>query len=69
MRLREAAKLFGVVEAEKRTGSKVLAKAELAALKSEDEVLFAQIKEYEVLKAGEVRKPQGRALSIGRRVS
>ena len=39
---------FNLNEVSKRVGSEVLAKAELDALKSEIEVLSAQIREYEV---------------------
>jgi HTH-type transcriptional regulator/antitoxin HigA len=63
LRIREATKLFDVVAAEKRTGSKVLAKAELAALKSENEVLSSQIREYEALKAGKVSVFKAESLS------
>jgi HTH-type transcriptional regulator/antitoxin HigA len=53
-RLNDAAAAFSIDEAAKRTGSRLLAKAELEALKSEVEVLAAQLKEYEGLKAGRV---------------
>lgn len=52
--LTEAADSFDVKEATGRVGSGVLAKAELAALESEVEVLSSQIKEYEALKSGAV---------------
>lgn len=53
-KLKKAVEEFDVAEAAKRSGSKVLAKAELAALKSEVDVLSSQIHEYEKLKSGEV---------------
>jgi HTH-type transcriptional regulator/antitoxin HigA len=53
-KLKEAAKAFDIDEAAKRTGSRVLAKAELEALRSEQEVLSAQLREYETLKSGAV---------------
>jgi len=51
-KLKEAAKVFDLDETAKRIGSKVLAKAELEGLKSEVDVLSAQLKEYQDLKAG-----------------
>src|SRR6266496_2248290 len=46
-KLRAAVAAFDIEEAAKRTGSPILAKAELAALKSEVDVLAAQLREYE----------------------
>jgi HTH-type transcriptional regulator/antitoxin HigA len=45
---------FDLKEAAERIGSRVLAKAELDALKSECEVLSSQIQDYEALKSGAV---------------
>ena len=53
-KLKKAAEEFDLNEATKRIGSKVLAKAELDALKSEVEVLSAQLQEYEALKSGAI---------------
>jgi HTH-type transcriptional regulator/antitoxin HigA len=53
-RLIEAAKTFNLSTATKRLGSALLARAELDALKSEEDVLIGQIKEYEALKSGAV---------------
>jgi HTH-type transcriptional regulator/antitoxin HigA len=53
-RLKSATEAFNINEASKRIGSEVLAKAELDALRSEIEVLSAQVHEYEALKSGAV---------------
>jgi len=53
-KLREATDAFDVSEAASRTGSEVLARAELEALQSEVEVLTEQVREYEALKSGAV---------------
>ena len=53
-RVREAAKAFDLSATADRVGSDVLAKAELEALRSEEEVLSEQIREYEALKSGAV---------------
>lgn len=53
-RLIEAANTFNLSTATERLGSAVLAKAELDALRSEEEVLIGQIREYEALKSGAV---------------
>lgn len=53
-RLREAVKAFDLEETACRLKSDVLAKAELEALRSEEEVLSDQIREYEALKLGAV---------------
>jgi ribosome-binding protein aMBF1 (putative translation factor) len=53
-KLKAAAASFDMSEATKRIGSKAFAKAELDALKSEVEVLSAQIADYEALKSGSV---------------
>jgi HTH-type transcriptional regulator / antitoxin HigA len=53
-RLREASDTFSLSTATKRLGSEVLAKAEWEALKSEEEVLVEQVREYEALKSGAV---------------
>lgn len=53
-RLREAVEAFDLQETAARVRSDVLAKAELEALRSEEEVLSEQIREYEALKSGAV---------------
>ena len=53
-RLREAVEAFNVEESAARVGADVLAKAELEALRSEEEVLSEQIREYGALKSGAV---------------
>lgn len=53
-KLKEASEAFDADETAKRTGSEALAKAEHDALKSEVEVLSAQLREYEILKSGAV---------------
>lgn len=54
VKLKAMTDAFDLHEAEKRIGSKMLAKAELDALKSEVDALSAQLREYEALKAGAV---------------
>ncbi len=54
-KLREAVKAFDVDEAAKRTGSEVLAQTELKALKSEEEILSEQLREYDALRSGAVK--------------
>ncbi|MBA7706189.1 hypothetical protein ES703_115038 [subsurface metagenome] len=54
-KLREAVKAFDVDEAAKCTGSKVLAQEELKALKSEEEILSEQLREYDTLRSGAVK--------------
>lgn len=53
-RLREAVDAFDLQDTAGRVGSDVLAKAELEALRSEEEVLSEQIREYEALRSGAV---------------
>ena len=53
-RLRKAVEVFNLEESADRVGSKVLAKAELHALRSEVDVLTKQIREYDALKSGSV---------------
>jgi len=53
-RFKEAIDDFDLRAAAERIGSRALAKAELDALKSEEEILAAQISEYEHLKSGAV---------------
>jgi HTH-type transcriptional regulator/antitoxin HigA len=53
-RLRQAVEAFDLNETAARVKSDVLAKAELDALKSEEEALSEQIREYEALKSGAV---------------
>ena len=50
----EAVDSFDMDEATRRTGSPVLAKAEIDALRSEVDALSDQVKEYEALKSGAV---------------
>jgi len=52
--LRKAIDDFDIKTATERTKSKVLAKAELAALHSEHEILLLQLQEYETLKSGTI---------------
>ena len=54
-KLEEAAHRFDMDEASRRIGSRVLAEAELGAIKSQASDLSAQIHEYEALKSGNVR--------------
>jgi len=56
--LEKAAEVFDLDETAERIGSKVLAKAELEALRSEVEILSAQLREYEALKSGMVTVPK-----------
>jgi len=51
-RLRQAVEAFNLKESATRVGADVLAKAELEALRSEEEVLSEQIREYGALKSG-----------------
>ena len=53
-KLKEAAEAFDAGEAKERTQPAVIAKAELAALRSEVDNLSEQIREYESLKSGAV---------------
>ncbi|MBI4558616.1 MAG: helix-turn-helix domain-containing protein [Candidatus Hydrogenedentes bacterium] len=53
-KMKEAVQTFDVEAVARRTGSTVLAKAELEALRSEVEVLSAELREYETLKSGTV---------------
>ena len=53
-RLRKAIDDFNIKTATERTKSKVLVKAELAALHSEYEILLLQLQEYETLKSGTI---------------
>lgn len=62
-KLEKAAEVFDLDEATKRIGSKVLAKAELEALRSEVEILSAQLREYEALKSGMVTVPKAANLN------
>jgi hypothetical protein len=59
-RLREAVESFNLKETADRVGSDLLAKAELEALRSEEEVLSEQIREYEALKFGRDQGSEGR---------
>ena len=53
-KFKQAIESFDIHEVARQTGSKLLAKAELAALKSEEEILAAQLQEYQSLKSGVV---------------
>jgi ribosome-binding protein aMBF1 (putative translation factor) len=53
-KFKQAIDSFDIHEAARRTGSRLLAKAEWEALKSEEEVLSTQLQEYESLKSGAV---------------
>jgi HTH-type transcriptional regulator/antitoxin HigA len=61
--LEKAAEVFDLDETAERIGSKVLAKAELEALRSEVEILSAQLREYETLKSGMVTVLKAKNLS------
>lgn len=54
VRFRQAVESFDLDESEVSPGSRAIAKAELDALKSEEEVLAEQIREYEALRSGAV---------------
>ncbi len=56
IKLRQGLKTFDPSEVEQRVGSKILAEAELNALKSEIAVLSDQLKEYDLLRSGEITK-------------
>ena len=62
-KLSEVVRTYDIKATAKRTGSTVLAKAELNALKSEVEVLSAQLSEYESLKSGIISKLTAQSLS------
>src|SRR5262245_12233938 len=62
-RLRSAAISFDVHEATTRTGSSILAQAELSAIKSQIEELAADLREYEALNTGAVTLLKARTLS------
>ena len=53
-RIREAIEAFDIHEASRRVGSSRLAKAELDALESEQEVLATQLRDYDSLKSGDI---------------
>ncbi len=53
-RFRQAVEAFDIEDSTARVGSHVLAKAELGALRSEEEVLAEQIREYDALRSGAV---------------
>lgn len=54
--MRKALKEFNVAEVTKRLGSQILAESELKALKSQEEELRDQLKEYELLKSGKIKE-------------
>jgi HTH-type transcriptional regulator/antitoxin HigA len=62
-KLQGAASNFDIHEASKRTGSPVLAQAELAALQSQVDELTEEIREYEALKSGVVRVLKAQSLA------
>lgn len=53
-KLRKAVREFDILEVTARLGSKILAEAEMKALKSEESVLKHQLEEYELLRSGEI---------------
>ena len=53
-KLRKAIREFDSIEVGERIGSEILAVAELKALKSEEESLTSQVKDYELLRSGEI---------------
>jgi len=53
-RLNAAVADFDVEEASRRSGSRILADAELAALKSQSSELYNELREYEALKSGAI---------------
>jgi HTH-type transcriptional regulator/antitoxin HigA len=61
-RIKEAIDAFNIEETTSRVGSRILAKAEYQALKSEEEVLSEQIREYEALKSGHIAKLKANSL-------
>ncbi len=61
-RIKEAIKNFDVDEAEDRIGSVILAKAELNALKGEEQVIADQVSEYEALRSGVIKKFEASSL-------
>jgi len=63
LKLNRALKDFNSKEVEQRVGSKILAAAELNALKSEIEILSDQLSEYELLRSG--KKTKLEAASLG----
>lgn len=63
LKLNHALKDFNSKEVEQRVGSKILADAELNALKSEVEILSDQLKEYELLRSG--KKTRFEAANLG----
>ncbi len=62
-KLQEAVKAFNIEEAVKRTGSDVLARAELEAMKSEEEILSEQLWEYDALQSGAIKVLKAEDLS------
>ena len=61
-KFKEAIESFDVKKVTERVNSIQLAKAELAALQSEFDILSVQIKEYETLKSGSVEKLKANSL-------
>ena len=61
-KMREAIDAFDAEEVAARVGSRALAKAELDALVSEEEILSEQLREYEALKSGAVTVLRARSL-------
>jgi len=62
-KLRKAIRDFNLKEVAERVGSEILAAAEMNALKSEEISLANQVKEYEVLRAGEITTFEATSLS------
>lgn len=63
LKLKQGLKVFVLKEVEQRVGSKILATAELNALKSEIAVLSDQLREYKLLRSGEIT--QFKASNLG----
>ncbi len=53
-KLKRAVKEFNISEVTDRLGSKILAEAEMKALKSEESILKHQLEEYELLRSGKI---------------
>jgi HTH-type transcriptional regulator/antitoxin HigA len=61
--IRKALKEFNILEVSERLGSKILAESEIRAMKSEKEILKNQLKEYELLRSGEITQLKASNLS------
>jgi len=62
-KLRQAIREFDPAAVEERVGSAALASAEVQALKSEEEALSGQLREYEALRSGAIRKLEASSLA------